>query len=169
MGKIIFISGHVRSGKSKFATKIAKECFNNIVFIATGKMIDKEMEERIKKHRDTRPKEWKTVEEEINIEDFIEKGNDYIIDCITTWITNLILNGYKEEEIIKKVERLIEKIKIKDCSAIIVSNEVGWGIVPENKLARNFRDIIGLVHQIVAEKCDVFYLMVSGIPLKLKG
>ncbi len=169
MGKIIFITGHVRSGKSKFAVKIAKEEFKNVVFIATGKEIDDEMRERIRKHKESRPEKWKTIEEEIDIENFIGRDNDYIIDCLTTWITNLIIKGYKEKDIIRKVERLIENIKDANCSAIIISNEVGWGIVPENKLARDFRDIIGIVHQIIAENSDIFYLMVSGIPLKLKG
>ncbi|MCM8785672.1 MAG: bifunctional adenosylcobinamide kinase/adenosylcobinamide-phosphate guanylyltransferase [Candidatus Omnitrophica bacterium] len=169
MGKIIFITGPVRSGKSRFAVKIAKEKFKNVVFIATGKPIDDEMKERIKKHKESRPKEWKTIEEEIDIENFIKNGNAYIIDCLTTWITNLIVNGYKEKEIIRKVEKLIENIRKTNSSAIIISNEVGWGIVPENKLARDFRDIIGNIHQIIVEKSDIFYLIVAGVPLKLKG
>ncbi len=169
MENIIFITGPCRSGKSKFAVKIAKENFKNVVFIATGKEIDDEMKERIEKHKKTRPKEWKTVEEDIDIENFIESGNDYIIDCITTWITNLMLKNYGEKEIINKVKNLIIKIRKEKCCAIIVSNEVGWGIVPENKIARDFRDIIGKVHQLISENSDYVYLIVSGIPLKLKG
>lgn len=169
MGRIIFISGHVKSGKSRFAVEFAMKNFKNVVFIATGRPVDDEMKERIKKHKESRPKKWKTIEEEINIEDYIEKGNDYILDCLTTWITNLLVNGYKEEDIIEKVKSLIEKIKKTNSSCVIISNEVGWGIVPENKLAREFRDIIGKIHQIIVEKSDIFYLMVAGVPLKLKG
>lgn len=169
MGRLIFISGHVRSGKSRFAVEFAKKNFKNVVFIATGRPIDDEMEERIKKHKESRPEEWKTIEEEIDIEDYIEKGNDYILDCLTTWVTNLMINGYKEKEIIEKVEKLIENIRKVDCSCVIISNEVSWGIVPENKLARNFIDIIGKIHQIIVEKSDIFYLMIAGVPLKLKG
>jgi len=171
MGKIIFITGPVKSGKSDFAVKYAIENFKDVIFIATAKPIDDEMRKRVEKHKKNRPKEWLTIEEDINIDKVVEKykKKNLIVDCITIWVSNMLINNFSEEEIIKKVENLMKNIKKNNLSAIIVSNEVGWGIVPENKLARVFRDIIGKVHQIISKNSDYVYLLVSGIPLILKG
>jgi len=171
MGRIIFITGPVRSGKSNFAIEYAIENFKDVIFIASAKPIDDEMKKRIEEHKKNRPKEWLTIEEDINIDKVVEKykGKALIIDCITIWVSNLLYNKFNEQEIIKKVENLMKNIKKNNLSTIIVSNEVGWGIVPENELARIFRDIIGKVHQIISENSDYVYLLVSGIPLILKG
>ena len=171
MGKIIFVTGPVRSGKSNFAIEYAIKNFKDVIFIASAKPIDNEMKERIEEHKKNRPKKWLTIEEDINIDKVVEKcnGEALIIDCITIWVSNLLHNNFNKQEIIKKVENLIKNIKKNNLSAIIISNEVGWGIVPENELARVFRDIIGKVHQIISKNSDYVYLLVSGIPLILKG
>lgn len=171
MGKIIFVTGPVRSGKSDFAVKYAIENFKDGIFIASAKPIDDEMKKRIEKHKKNRPKKWLTIEEDINIDEVVKdlKEKELIIDCITIWVSNMLFNNFTEEKIIKKVKNLIGNIRENNLSAIIVSNEVGWGIVPENKLARIFRDLIGKIHQIISENSDYVYLLVSGIPLILKG
>jgi len=171
IGKIVFVTGPVKSGKSDFAVKYAIENFKEVIFIATAKPIDDEMRKRIEEHKKNRPKDWLTVEEGIDVEKVVEKlyGKFLIIDCITFWISNLIYENFDERKIIEKVEKLIKNIKKNDLSVIIVSNEVGWGIVPENKVARVFRDIMGKVHQIISKNSDYVYLMVSGMPLILKG
>jgi len=170
MGKIIFVTGPVRSGKSNFAVKYAIENFKDVIFIATAKPVDNEMKIRIEKHKKNRPSDWLTIEEDINIDEVVKdlKERDLVIDCITIWVSNMLLNNFSEEKIIKKVNKLIKSIRKNNLSAIIVSNEVGWGIVPENQLARVFRDIIGNAHQIISENSDYVYLLVSGIPLVLK-
>jgi len=171
MSKLIFITGPVRSGKSNFAVNLAKKSKKKIIFIATCKPVDTEMKERIKKHQQQRPKEWITIEEEIDLGSVlrkISKDKLIIIDCITLWVSNLFFHNFNEKEILKIVNDLISIIKRKGLSVIIVSNEVGWGIVPNNKIARNFRDIMGIIHQKISESSNEIYLLVSGIPIKLK-
>ena len=171
MSKLIFITGPVRSGKSNFAVNLAKKSKKKIIFIATCKPVDTEMKERIKKHKQQRPKEWITIEEEIDLGSVlrnISKDKLIIIDCITLWVSNLFFHNFNEKEILKIVNDLISIIKRKGLSVIIVSNEVGWGIVPNNKIARNFRDIMGIIHQKISESSNEIYLLVSGIPIKLK-
>jgi len=171
MSKLIFITGPVRSGKSNFAVNLAKKSKKKIIFIATCKPVDTEMKERIKKHQQQRPKEWITIEEEIDLGSVlrkISKDKLIIIDCITLWVSNLFFHNFNEKEILKIVNDLISIIKRKGLSVIIVSNEVGWGIIPNNKIARNFRDIMGIIHQKISESSNEIYLLVSGIPIKLK-
>ncbi len=172
MGKIIFISGGARSGKSTFAIQEAKKHKGKIAFIATCEPKDREMKKRIALHKISRPKNWTIFEEPIDIEPCIKSCSSgfktIIVDCLTLWITNLIMNRMPSrliEERIKKLINAIDKIKA-DC--IIVTNEVGLGIVPGNKLARDFRDIAGRINQIVAQKSKTVYFMVSGIPWRIK-
>ena len=172
MKKIVFITGPVRSGKSNFAVKLAKQWGKEVVFLATCRPADNEMHKRVKKHKKNRPKEWKIIEEEIDISSIIKnyrKDSLIIIDCITLWISNLLLSGLKEKKIMKKINEFIDMLKKAKSSIIIVSNEVGWGIVPDNELARFFRDIIGIVHQKISKLSDEAYLVISGITLKIKG
>ncbi|MDD4183136.1 MAG: bifunctional adenosylcobinamide kinase/adenosylcobinamide-phosphate guanylyltransferase [Candidatus Omnitrophica bacterium] len=173
MGKIIFILGGARSGKSSFALKLAKKSKKNkVAFIATGQARDCEMKKRILLHRLTRPSNFKTFEEALNLSGLLKKissGFDVIIiDCLTLLVSNLMLKKFKEEKIldeINKISTILKKINIK---AIIVSNEVGLGIVPQTKLGRGFRDIAGKVNQAVAKNADNVFFMVSGLPWRLK-
>lgn len=182
MGKIIFIVGGVRSGKSAFALKRAKIIEGRRLYIATAQPLDGEMEERINKHRKERGDDWDTVEEPISIVEVIKKSKNYgvvLLDCLTLWISNLMHKklrleedgpatpGFKEE-LGKVVKDLLSTCKDSDASIIIVSNEVGLGIVPDNPLARRFCDIAGYVNQRVAEAADEVFFMVSGIPMKVK-
>lgn len=171
MRKVIFITGSVRSGKSDFAVKLAKGFKQKIVFIATCPPLDEEMKCRIKKHRRKRPQDWRTIEEEVHLPavlDKLRKEEAAIVDCITLWISNLLLSGRKEDEVLREVEELVESLKKIQASVVLVSNEVGWGIVPDNKLSRIFRDIVGITHQKISKVSDEVYLMVGGIPLRLK-
>lgn len=171
MKQIILITGSVRSGKSDFALKLAEISKKKVVFLATCIPQDEEMRQRVKKHKLNRPKDWKTIEESINICSVIEKTKEtklVVIDCLTLWISNLILSGKPEKEIFKRINSFIKTLKQTRASVIIVSNEVGWGIVPENKLARMFRDIIGITHQKVSRISSDVYLIIGGLPLKIK-
>lgn len=171
MRKIIFITGSVRSGKSDFAVKLAKKFKQRVVFIATCPPLDEEMRYRVKKHRRKRPQDWRTIEEDIHLPaviDKLRKEEVAIVDCITLWISNLLLSNIGERAVLKKVKELVESLKKAKASVILVSNEAGWGIVPDNKLSRIFRDIAGITHQKISKVSDDVYLMVGGIPLKLK-
>ncbi|MCP4650507.1 MAG: bifunctional adenosylcobinamide kinase/adenosylcobinamide-phosphate guanylyltransferase [PVC group bacterium] len=172
MKNIIFITGSVRSGKSNYAVKLAKQSKQKIIFLATCTPADAEMKQRVRKHKKSRPKNWQTIEEPIDVISVLKQLKDdelVIFDCLTLWVSNLLLSGFEEKEVIKIIEKFVEQLKINKANVIIVSNEVGWGIVPENKLARVFRDIIGTAHQKIAKVSDEAYLMVAGMPMKIKG
>lgn len=173
MAKIIFILGGARSGKSTFALELVKKDKKKVAFIATCQPLDKEMAQRIKFHKKIRPGDWQTFEEPYKVSGLLHKiGTKFeviLIDCLTLLMSNLMLKGLKEDAITQEVNNILSalnKIKVK---AIIVSNEVGLGIVPQNKLARDFRDISGKINQAVVRKSDEVFFMVSGIPTKIKG
>ena len=172
MGKITLILGGARSGKSKFALELAKKSYGRVAFIATCQPRDLEMRKRIVSHKKARPKHWKTFEEPLELPALVEKigakFNVIIIDCLTLLVSNLFLSGVKAKEIEKKAGCLCREIKKIKAGAIIISNEVGMGIVPDNALSREFRDIAGRVNQIVAAESDMVFAIFSGIPLKIK-
>ena len=171
MSKITFILGGARSGKSTYALELAKK-YKRVAFIATCEPLDKEMQRRIALHKKKRPAHWQTFEEPKDIVLALKKiGNNFdciIIDCLTLLVSNLILEGRSQELIEDKISTLLGQIKKMKTDVIIVSNEVGLGIVPKNKLARGFRDIAGKINQMVAGAADEVFFMVSGMPLKLK-
>jgi adenosylcobinamide kinase/adenosylcobinamide-phosphate guanylyltransferase len=169
--KIIFIIGGARSGKSNFAVSMAQKKPGNVFFIATCEPLDKEMKERVKKHKQDRPAQWKTIEEYYDISSALLKipsQNTVIIDCLTLWVSNFMIKKLKEEDILKEANNLMITAKKINSYVIIVSTEVGGGIVPDNKMAREFRDILGRVNQIVTKNSDEVYLMYTGIPIKIK-
>lgn len=172
MGKIIFILGGARSGKSTYAVKLAKRLDQKIAFIATCLPLDKEMRKRIKIHKKNRPSRWQTFEagEDIAtlLKDVGPKFNTLIIDCLTLFISGLLSIGLDDKVIEERVNKMLEILKSKKCKSIIVSNEVGLGIVPKNRLGRRFRDLAGRINQIVAEKSDEVFFLVSGIPWRIK-
>jgi len=179
------VTGGARSGKSSFAEKLIGERYESISYIATAMPYDDGMKDRISKHKDSRPSNWRTYEiyEEISGEiDEISKSSDAILlDCITVMITNLILKNDVdwekismaevneiEKKLNEEVENLINEILNVTVDAVIVTNEIGSGIVPENRLARIFRDMAGRVNQKIAKASSEVYLTVSGIPIKIK-
>lgn len=170
--KIIFITGAVRSGKSQFALEIGKKFLGPKAYLATAQALDEEMTQRIKRHKASRSWEWETIEEPMQIVKTIkERGDEFglmLIDCLTLWISNLLLAGWTAEKILNETDELLKACGQTGCSFIMVSNEVGWGIVPDNEAARCFRDIAGMVHQKMAQEADEVYLMVCGLPQILK-
>ncbi|MDO9462291.1 MAG: bifunctional adenosylcobinamide kinase/adenosylcobinamide-phosphate guanylyltransferase [Deltaproteobacteria bacterium] len=172
MKKTILITGGCRSGKSRFALDYANRHFTNRLYLATGQALDEEMKERIRNHRKERSQDWRTVEEPLNIAGAIEqeaaKAGVILIDCVTLWVSNMLFQNMPEEEIMRSVGALAEKIHKPLCSFILVTNEVGAGIVPENRLARRFRDLAGMANQKLAACADEVYWLVSGIPIKIK-
>ncbi|MFB0528239.1 MAG: bifunctional adenosylcobinamide kinase/adenosylcobinamide-phosphate guanylyltransferase [bacterium] len=177
MGKLILILGGARSGKSSFAVAQAKKLSSGqsgvagVAYVATASAVDEEMKRRIERHRKRRPASWKTIEERVDISKILaklEKVSIVIIDCLTILISNFLLSGEKEAAILKKIKELSRTLKRRNLTTLIVSNEVGMGIVPENRLGRSFRDIAGQSNQIVAELADEVYLLEAGIPVKIK-
>lgn len=172
MGKIIFILGGARSGKSAYALRVAGETAKRVAFIATCQPKDCEMKKRITLHKNSRPCHWKTFEEPQDPVLLLKKiGSkfDYIvIDCLTLMVSNLMLKGLKEAVIERKINKLLDVLNKIKAQSVIVSNDVGLGIVPENKLARDFRDITGRVNQLVAKESDEVFFLVSGIPWRIK-
>jgi adenosylcobinamide kinase/adenosylcobinamide-phosphate guanylyltransferase len=174
--KIILILGGARSGKSTYAQELAEQYGNNVLFVATAAALDDEMRVRIEAHKKARPQGWKTLEASCNIGTELKKqSGDFdvvLIDCITLLISNLLGNGPDSPEIDRRVEKeiaqLVECTHLIDKTFIIVSNEVGLGLVPPNKAGRIYRDLLGKANQILAHNADEVYLMVAGIPLKIK-
>lgn len=168
--KIVFVVGGARSGKSSFALKTASSVLGEKAYIATAQALDSEMDERIKKHRDQRGEDWTTFEEPLNlanaIEDISGRYSVIIVDCLTLWLSN-IMHGALDVE--AQIKGLKSKLACRKPSLVyLVSNEVGMGIVPDNEVARWFRDMAGYLNQRVAEIADEVYLVTAGIPLKIK-
>lgn len=172
MAKIIFITGGARSGKSRLAESIAHNFGAPLCYIATGQAGDTEMAERIAAHRARRGDIWRTAEEPLELARTITihdgQYSAILVDCVTLWITNLLLLHNDPGLVLKEVRDLANLFPGLKTHLILVSNEVGMGIVPENALARTFRDLAGEVNEILAEAADEVHVVFSGIPLRLK-
>ena len=173
--KLILILGGVRSGKSSYAQQLASDDGGRVLFLATAEAGDEEMKRRIARHKSSRPASWVTVEETLDIASALKTktktADVVVIDCVTVWLSNLLLreNAVTEDEVISEIDRLLNGYKHGKASYIIVSGEVGMGIVPEYPLGRIFRDLLGLANQRLAAKADRVVLMVAGIPVDVKG
>jgi adenosyl cobinamide kinase/adenosyl cobinamide phosphate guanylyltransferase len=182
---ISLVTGGARSGKSSFVMHAASEIRGHKAFIATAEALDKEMKDRIEKHRRERGPEWDTLEVPVNIaaalSDAQVKYNAIVLDCLTLWLSNILLRTQIPKLVSPTIEermrgflRALEQLKKSRGNAeqgtrvFIVSNEVGMGIVPENHLARKFRDLAGTLNQMVAALADEVYLVTAGIPVKIK-
>ncbi|MFH1074864.1 MAG: bifunctional adenosylcobinamide kinase/adenosylcobinamide-phosphate guanylyltransferase [Candidatus Firestonebacteria bacterium] len=172
MPELMLITGGVRSGKSSYAQKVAESSGAKVFYIATAEALDDEMKIRIKSHRKSRSKKWVTIEEPIYLAkaiDALPPGNKTVIlDCLTLFISNLIHKGRSDAQICAEMRGIIKALRKKSGLSIIVTNEVGSGIVPEGRLSRRFRDLQGLVNQIAAKEADRVCLLVSGIPVPIK-
>lgn len=172
IGKIVFIIGGSKSGKTGFALAQASSHQGKKAYIATAEALDEEMHERIKRHRSERGVLWDTHEEPLNIADVLrEIDGQYraiVIDCLTLWLSNVM---HSSADIEHETEKFIDILrnKKKGSHIYIVSNEVGTGIVPGNELAREFRDLAGIMNQQVAKASDEVFMVAAGIPIKIKG
>jgi adenosylcobinamide kinase/adenosylcobinamide-phosphate guanylyltransferase len=174
--KVVFITGGARSGKSSFALKETERTEGHKVYIATAEALDDEMSARIEKHKRERSEEWQTIEEPYDLGKALGSIEDHVavvlIDCLTLWTSNILIKYEHDPPVIEElIDGLIDSIMtLKDRIAVyIVSNEVGMGIVPDNPLSRTFRDLAGRLNQKVATFSDEVYLVMSGLPLKIKG
>ncbi len=171
--RITLVLGGCRSGKSGYALDAANEMAgDNKVYLATSVPADNEMEKRVARHQAERGADWQTVEEPVHIHKAIAGAGDragvILVDCLTLWTSNLLFQGEDEAGIMAAVDLLVSALNAAPCPVLLVSNEVGYGIVPENSLARQFRDMAGLVNQRVARAADRVILTVAGIGVQIK-
>jgi adenosylcobinamide kinase / adenosylcobinamide-phosphate guanylyltransferase len=167
-GRSILVLGGARSGKSRHAEALAAGHGGDKLYIATAQAGDDEMAARIAAHRSRRGPDWSTVEAPLALVEALESAAEpfVLVDCLTLWISNLLLGGH---DIAPQVERLAKAVGARPGTVVVVSNEVGLGIVPDNPLARRFRDEAGLANQRLAQACDEVVLVTAGLPLVLKA
>lgn len=177
---ITLITGGARSGKSKFAEDLylGKK---DVVYIATSRIQDNEMEERVNLHKKSRDSDWRTFEGNYNLHKAVGEEKCYLLDCVTVLSSNIMFDITKDEEyidfdlqkkvedrVIEEIKKLIKEIKKHQGELILVTNELGYSIVPENHLSRVFRDIQGRINQKLGSLSDRVYLVCCGIPVKIK-
>jgi adenosylcobinamide kinase/adenosylcobinamide-phosphate guanylyltransferase len=163
----VLLLGGARSGKSRIAQARAEASAGELVYVATGQALDAEMAERIARHRADRGPRWRTVESPIDLPDAIrrENGRVLLVDCLTLWLSNLMLG---ERNVTAATDQLLAALDAASGTVLLVSNEVGMGIVPENALARRFRDEAGRLHQRVAAVADEVLWVAAGLSLRMK-
>ena len=178
-GELTFIIGGARSGKSTLAEQLAARG-ERVLYVATAEGRDEEMRRRIAAHQAARPEHWDTLEEPLDLAGALQSvHNRYdtvLIDCLTLWISNLLLQrqaagaaeGAIEEHILNAARELLQLVASSGGGWIMVSNEVGLGVVPGSPLGRAYRDVLGRVNQLIAAQARVVYLMVAGLPLQVK-
>jgi len=169
MAKVIFISGGQRSGKSSYAMQKALELSANPVYLATSRIWDQDFKNRVEKHKQDRSDQWTNIEEEKQISNHDLTGKTVVIDCITLWLTNYFSdNNFDAEESLKQAKLEWNKFINQDLTVFVLSNELGMGIHAETESARKFTDLQGWMNQHIAQNADEVFLMVSGIPMKVK-
>jgi len=173
MAKMIYITGGSRSGKSSYAQQMAERHAGSLLYIAPARVDDDEMAARIELHQQARGERWQLLEEQLWLTDRLpDVASGYaalLLDCVTLWITNLFFHfEEKQGPVLAEVDRFIEMAWQLEEPLYLVSNELGSGIVPENRMARRFRDLAGIVNQRLAAAADEAWLVVSGLPVKLK-
>jgi adenosylcobinamide kinase/adenosylcobinamide-phosphate guanylyltransferase len=171
--RVALVGGGVRSGKSAFALARARALGERRVFVATGQALDGEMAERIAAHVHARGADFRTVEEPLDLPNALralgDRGADVVVvDCLTLWLSNLLMRGDGEAQVAAHVDELVTVLARRRFHALVVTNEVGLGIVPESALARLFRDVAGRAHQRLAGAADEIYLAILGTILRLR-
>lgn len=181
MARVILITGGCRSGKSDFAQTLAESLPGRRVYVATAPVIDAEMVERVRRHQAARGADWHTVEEPVALAKVLGgedvRGHDVVlVDCLTLWVNNLMYvaqqtgRDVSEDDVTGEAEQVVAASRALDGATVIfVTNEVGLGVVPDNPLARRYRDLVGRCNQTMAAAADVVTLVTCGIPLNLKG
>jgi len=172
---LILVTGGSRSGKSRFAQALAERRPGPHVFVATAEALDGEMQARVESHRRSRPASWELVEEPRRVPEAVAHAlagaRTVVLDCVTLWMSNLLLadERFDERGAETAAGQLVQAAGAVPASAlIVVTNEVGSGVVPDNALARRFRDCAGRANEVIARGADEVYLCVSGIPVRIK-
>ncbi len=170
--QIVLVLGGARSGKSTYAQQLAETWWTNPLYLATAETLDREMEDRVKRHQQQRGARWGCAEESLDvarvIRDTAPARDGILLDCATLWLTNVLLKE-GNPSVQRRKRELIAALKDSATGVIIVSNEVGMGIVPESPLGREFRDLQGWFNQDLATVADTVLFIIAGLPLALKG
>jgi adenosylcobinamide kinase/adenosylcobinamide-phosphate guanylyltransferase len=169
--RTILVGGGARSGKSAFALALARTLGTRRLFLATAEAGDEEMAERIRRHRQSRGDDFTTVEEPRAIADVLRRQGGYdvlVLDCLTLWLSNMLLEGADGDAVLRSVDDLIAVLANGSMHAVIITNEVGMGLVPETALGRLFRDVAGFAHQRLSAAADEVYFAVLGTMLRIK-
>ena len=180
MSTLTLILGGARSGKSSYALKLAEDSGKPVTFIATAQAFDDEMSARIQKHKTERPAHWQTLELPLNIASSVSqiKSDAVILDCVTLWVTNLMMQFVKDDlvdelsylnAIQNEMEALLSAIRNLNQNWLVVSNEVGLGLVPPYQMGRIYRDGLGWANQRLAKEADTVLFMVAGLPMTIKS
>lgn len=169
--EIILVMGGARSGKSSWALNYLQHHYNTCLFIATAEVKDEEMAERVRRHQAARGPQWRLVEEPLHVDEALKtkcsRVNAVLVDCLTVWLSNVLLKEGKTR-VAAYEQRLIRAVSEIEQTVVMVSNEVGMGIVPEHPLGREFRDLAGFLNQEMAQLADKVVLTVAGLPQFIK-
>lgn len=169
MKRVILITGGQRSGKSRYAQEMALSLTENPVYMATSRVWDEEHRRRIERHKAERGEEWTTIEEEKQLSKHNLQNRVVLIDCVTLWATNFFFDLQADtEKSLGELKAEFNAFTSQDATFIFVTNEIGMGEMSQNEIQRKFADLQGWLNQFVAAKADEVYLMVSGIPMKVK-
>jgi len=167
--RIIFITGGQRSGKSRYAQQCAEKLSDHPVYLATARIWDDDFRARVERHQSDRGGQWLTIEEEVHLSKIEPEGKVVLLDCITLWLTNLFHDHHYQTEVaLEKAKQEWDRFTRKEFTLLVVSNELGMGVHPENEAARKFADLQGWMNQHIAAMANEVYLMVSGIPVRIK-
>jgi adenosylcobinamide kinase/adenosylcobinamide-phosphate guanylyltransferase len=187
-GHITLVIGGARSGKSAWADQFARKSGRQVLYVATATAGDDEMTERIAAHRSQRPSHWRTIEEPGNLLHAVQAnatpGDAVVVDCLTLWVSNVLLKAIGPERdadmmplsawtaieasVVNEAQVLLTDARDRDLTLILVSNEVGMGVVPATSVGRHYRDILGRVNQVVGSTADALILMVAGLAVDLR-
>jgi len=169
MAQITLITGGTRSGKSSFAQKLAENASPSPVYLATARTWDDDFRQRIERHQADRGSQWINIEEEKQLSKCNVEGQTVLLDCITLWLTNFFYdNRFDADRTLEEAKTEWDRFMRKNMNLIVVSNELGMGIHPIEESARKFAELQGWMNQYIARHADEVFLMVSGIPLKIK-
>ena len=173
MGQLVFVTGGTRSGKSRYAQSRVEAYPGDLLYVATAEARDAEMTARVEKHKNERGERWRNLEEPLSLSERLPQATTgcsaLLLDCLTLWLSNLIeTHADDDAAIMQAFDVLLTDLRSLSTDAFVVSNELGSGVVPDNALARRFRDLHGLMNQKFAQAADEAWLVVAGLPLKLK-
>ena len=170
MKRVVLITGGSRSGKSSYAEKLALEWSDNPVYLATARIWDEEFRERVRRHQARRGPQWTNIEEEKFLSRHSLAGRVVVVDCLTLWCTNFFFDLDSDvDRALAAAQQEFDRFTAQDATFLIVTNEIGMGGTSDNEIQRKFTDLQGWMNQYVAAHADEVILMVSGIPVKIKG
>jgi adenosylcobinamide kinase / adenosylcobinamide-phosphate guanylyltransferase len=173
VGHLLLVTGGTRSGKSRYAVERASTWGSRVLYVATCQPADDEMQERVRRHQAERPPTWITLEPGCNVLPAVQEqgpcADGILLDCLTLYVSSLLMSGCGEQDVVQQVDELCSALRKVGRPTAIVTNEVGWGVVPETPLGRLFRDAAGQANQIAARHAHEVVLMVCGLPVVVKN